>query len=68
MYQVIFKTGERPNSGTDANVYFQLVGKNRETERIQLRDNPDLRLFEAGGSDKFRVETWDVGKVSAIYL
>ena len=64
MYQVIFKTGEQPNAGTDANVYFQLVGDKGQTERIELREDRNLRLFEAGGSDKFRIETQDVGKVS----
>lgn len=62
-YQVTFKTGDRPNAGTTAKVQFELFGDNGKTEAIQLSEDRSLRLFERGNSDKFKVDTRDVGKV-----
>lgn len=51
-------------SGTDANVYFQLIGSEGETEKIQLRQGGKAeKRFEKGRVDKFIVETVDVGMV-----
>ena len=63
LYDVTFKTGDLPDSGTDANVFFQIVGENESTEEILLQEDKSLKLFETGGTDKFKVETKDVGKV-----
>ena len=62
-YQVTFKTGDRPNAGTTAKVQFELFGDNGKTEAIQLSEDRSLRLFDRGNSDKFKVDTRDVGKV-----
>ena len=62
-YQVTFKTGDRPNAGTTAKVQFELFGDKGKTEAIQLSEDRSLRLFERGNSDKFKVDTRDVGKV-----
>ena len=65
-YQVTFKTGDRPNAGTSAKVQFELFGDQGKTEPIQLSEDRSLRLFERGNSDKFKVDTRDVGKVSLL--
>jgi hypothetical protein len=63
LYDVTFKTGVLAESGTDANVFFQIFGDEENTEEIQLQEDKSLKLFETGGTDKFNVETKDVGKV-----
>lgn len=62
-YQVTFKTGDRPHAGTTAKVQFELVGDQGKTEPILLSEDRSLRLFDRGNSDKFKVDTRDVGKV-----
>ena len=58
------KTGDKPNAGTDANVYFALHGDKGETPGIALQDESQtFRRFERGRADKFVVQTADVGKV-----
>lgn len=59
------KTGDKPNAGTDANVYFSLHGDKGETPRIGLQDESQtFRRFERARADKFVVQTADVGKVT----
>ena len=63
-YHLAIRTGDISNAGTDANVYFQLVGEEGETEKVQLRQGGKAeKRFERGRTDKFIVETVDVGKV-----
>ena len=63
-YHMTIKTGDKPNAGTDANVYFSLHGDKGETPRIALQDESQtFRRFERGRADKFVVQTADVGKV-----
>lgn len=58
------KTGDKPNAGTDANVYFALHGDKGETPQIGLQDESQaFKRFERGRADKFVVQTVDVGKV-----
>ncbi|XP_058971580.2 lipoxygenase homology domain-containing protein 1 isoform X1 [Pocillopora verrucosa] len=65
-YQVTFKTGDRPNAGTSAKVQFELFGDTGKTEPILLSEDKSLRLFERGNSDKFKVDTRDVGKIEKL--
>ena len=63
-YHLAVKTGDLPLAGTDANVFFQLVGDEGETEKIQLRQGGKAeKRFDRGRTDKFIVETVDVGQV-----
>ena len=63
-YHMTIKTGDKPNAGTDANVYFALHGDKGETPRIGLQDERQtFRRFERARADKFVVQTADVGKV-----
>ncbi|KAK3753030.1 hypothetical protein QZH41_014996, partial [Actinostola sp. cb2023] len=66
LYDVTFKTGVLPDSGTSANVFFQIHGDEESTEEIQLQEDKSLDLFETGGTDKFKVETKDVGKIKRL--
>ena len=67
-YHLAVKTGEMALAGTDANVFFQLIGDEGETEKIQLRQGGKAeKRFEKGRVDKFIVETVDVGKVKFLF-
>lgn len=64
VYNLTIKTGDKLNSGTDANVFFSLHGDKGETPRIGLQDESQtFRRFERSRADKFVVQTSDVGKV-----
>ncbi|XP_073234690.1 uncharacterized protein [Porites lutea] len=68
-YHLAVKTGEMFTAGTDANVYFQLIGSEGETEKIQLRQGGKAeKRFEKGRLDKFIVETVDVGTVQKLRI
>ena len=61
-----FKTADEDNAGTDANVYFQLFGEEGETQEVDVGGKGS---FLRGHSDRFRVRTADVGRVSvALFL
>ena len=69
MYNLTIKTGDKPNAGTDANVFFSLHGDKGETPRIGLQDESQtFRRFERSRADKFVVQTSDVGKVTQSLL
>lgn len=55
-----------PYAGTDANVTLQLFGDKGQTEKIMLRQESGktLKRFDRGRTDRFTVQTMDVGKVS----
>ena len=65
-YNLTFKTGDMPYAGTDANVTLQLFGDKGQTEKIMLRQESGktLKRFDRGRTDRFTVQTMDVGKVS----
>jgi len=65
-YNLKFKTGDMPHAGTDANVTLQLFGDKGQTEKIMLRQESGktLKRFDRGRTDRFTVQTMDVGKVS----
>ena len=62
-YDVEFKTAAEDNAGTDANVYFQMIGEDGESEEIDLH-NKGKGYFNRGQVDKFRIRARDVGRVS----
>ena len=65
-YNLTFKTGDMQYAGTDANVTLQLFGDKGQTEKIMLRQESGktLERFDRGRTDRFNVQTMDVGKVS----
>ena len=62
-YDVEFKTAAEENAGTDANVYFQMIGEEGETQEIEL-NNTEQGYFHRGQLDRFRIRAKDVGRVS----
>ena len=69
-YNLTFKTGDMPYAGTDANVTLQLFGGKGQTEKIMLRQESGktLKRFDRGRTDRFTVQTMDVGKVSSMII
>ena len=65
LYNVTFETGTLPFAGTDANVFIELHGEEGSTGKIEFNrnDNKSAGRFERGRTDKFAVETTDIGKV-----
>ncbi|KAK2566276.1 Catenin delta-2 [Acropora cervicornis] len=64
-YDVEFKTSSQENAGTDANVFFQMIGEDGESEEIKL-ENTDKAYFHNGQLDRFRVRAKDVGKLTKL--
>ena len=62
-YDVEFKTAAEENAGTDANVYFQMIGEEGESQEIDL-ENKGNGYFNRGQLDRFRIRAKDVGRVS----
>ena len=58
-----FKTATEENAGTDANVYFQMIGEEGESQEIDL-ENKGNGYFNRGQLDRFRIRAKDVGRVS----
>ena len=58
-----FKTAAEENAGTDANVYFQMIGEEGESQEIELK-NKGNGYFNRGQLDRFRIRANDVGRVS----
>ena len=57
-----FKTAAEENAGTDANVYFQMIGEEGESQEIELK-NKGNGYFNRGQLDRFRIRAKDVGRV-----
>ena len=58
-----FKTAAEENAGTDANVYFQMMGEEGESQEIELK-NKGKGYFNRGQLDRFRIRAKDIGWVS----
>ncbi|XP_032223635.2 lipoxygenase homology domain-containing protein 1 isoform X2 [Nematostella vectensis] len=70
-YELEFKTGDQPGAGTDANVTLQIFGAKGQTEKIMLRQEGrtrTLQRFDRGRTDKFDVQTMDVGEVYKVRI
>ncbi|NQE34738.1 PLAT/LH2 domain-containing protein [Microcoleus asticus] len=55
-YPVTIKTGDRPDAGTDANVYIQIIGDLGSTAEEKL-DKPGYDDFEKGDEDTYEVSS-----------
>jgi len=65
-YNVVVKTGNVRGSGTDANVFLDIVGAKFASGRRKL-DNM-WNNFESGQTDTFNIESIDVGEIQKIVL
>lgn len=61
-YDVEFKTAADENAGTDANVFFKMIGEDGESQKIELK-NKENGYFHRGQLDRFRIRAKDVGRV-----
>lgn len=65
-YHVAIKTGSVNGASSDSRVFIKLYGEKGDTNKITLAvsDNDLRNYFEAGRTDIFTVETFDLGQVS----
>lgn len=60
-YEVHVFTGNEKNSGTNANVFLTIFGKNGDTGKRPLKQR-FRNLFERNQMDSFIIESIDLGK------
>ncbi|XP_075441794.1 lipoxygenase homology domain-containing protein 1 isoform X2 [Ascaphus truei] len=66
-YTVRVKTGEKKNSGTDANIFLILYGEKDDTGLMNLKaSKTNKNKFERGQIDVFTVEAVDIGALKKI--
>lgn len=63
-YQVTVNTSDIRGAGTDANVYVTIYGSKGDSGELRLESS--WNDFERGRSDKFVVESADVGEIQAV--
>jgi len=62
-------TSKKVGSGTDANVYCQLIGTKGKTGKILLGDDASNSRFEQGSTDSFNLDVeGDVGEIVELVL
>lgn len=69
MYQIVVKTGDVKDAGTDANVYCIIEGANGKTQKLALEDSLNsTNKFERGCIDTFNIDAADVGKLTKLVI
>ncbi|KAG5195720.1 hypothetical protein JEQ12_012015 [Ovis aries] len=66
-YEVIVTTGYEPGAGTDANVFVTIFGSNGDTGKRELKQKM-RNLFERGSTDRFFLETLELGELRKVRL
>ncbi|XP_005372931.1 PREDICTED: lipoxygenase homology domain-containing protein 1 isoform X1 [Chinchilla lanigera] len=66
-YEVIVTTGYEPGAGTDANVFVTIFGANGDTGKRELKQKM-CNLFERGSTDRFFLETLELGELRKVRL
>lgn len=66
-YEVIVTTGYEPGAGTDANVFVTIFGSSGDTGKRELKQKT-RNLFERGGTDRFFLETLELGELRKVRL
>jgi hypothetical protein len=61
------KTGDVENGGTDARVYVDLFGSNKNIRRVRL-DTSETSRFQPGQTDIIQIELEDPGTISQLCL
>ncbi|XP_025742588.2 lipoxygenase homology domain-containing protein 1 isoform X2 [Callorhinus ursinus] len=64
-YEVIVTTGYEPGAGTDANVFVTIFGANGDTGKRELKQKM-RNLFERGSTDRFFLETLELGELRKV--
>lgn len=60
-------TGYEPGAGTDANVFVTIFGSNGDTGKRELKQKM-RNLFERGSTDRFFLETLELGELRKVRL
>ncbi|KAI5280037.1 Lipoxygenase-likey Domain-Containing Protein 1 [Manis pentadactyla] len=66
-YEVIVTTGYELGAGTDANVFVTIFGANGDTGKRELKQKM-RNLFERGSTDRFFLETLELGELRKVRL
>ncbi|XP_038187072.1 lipoxygenase homology domain-containing protein 1 isoform X2 [Arvicola amphibius] len=66
-YEIIVTTGYEPGAGTDANVFVTIFGANGDTGKRELKQKM-RNLFERGSTDRFFLETLELGELRQVRL
>uniref|UniRef100_I3MZW8 Lipoxygenase homology PLAT domains 1 n=1 Tax=Ictidomys tridecemlineatus TaxID=43179 RepID=I3MZW8_ICTTR len=66
-YEIIVTTGYEPGAGTDANVFVTIFGVNGDTGKRELKQKM-RNLFERGSTDRFFLETLELGELRKVRL
>uniref|UniRef100_A0A8C9PC10 Lipoxygenase homology domains 1 n=1 Tax=Spermophilus dauricus TaxID=99837 RepID=A0A8C9PC10_SPEDA len=66
-YEIIVTTGYEPGAGTDANVFMTIFGVNGDTGKRELKQKM-RNLFERGSTDRFFLETLELGELRKVRL
>ena len=62
-------TSDKPNAGTDSNVYIQLFGDKNDSGKITLETSKtNKNKFERGQTDMFEIKEADVGDLRKIKI
>ncbi|XP_061603543.1 lipoxygenase homology domain-containing protein 1 [Phyllopteryx taeniolatus] len=69
-YHVAIKTGSVNGASSDSRVFVKLYGERGDTSKITLAvsDNDLRNYFEAGRTDIFTMETFDIGKINRLLI
>ncbi|XP_048219317.1 lipoxygenase homology domain-containing protein 1 isoform X3 [Perognathus longimembris pacificus] len=66
-YEIIVTTGYELGAGTDANVFVTIFGSNGDTGKRELKQRM-RNLFERGSTDRFFLETLELGDLRKVRL
>lgn len=68
-YHISVKTGDVRGAGTDANVYINIFGENKDTGKLQLRQSQNIKdKWERGRTCLFTIEAMDIGKIKKLLI
>ncbi len=65
-YEVSFTTGNKPGSGTDADIYLTLYGKKGQEGEIRINPFFPGHPFQAGKTDAMKMALQDIGEITKI--
>jgi len=65
-YHITVVTGRKRGSGTDANVFINIVGTNGRVDNVSLDNSKNN--FESGQTDKFQIQSLDLGEIKEITI
>jgi len=67
-YQVIIRTSDRSNAGTDSDIFLTIYGENGNTDEVRLNGYISGNAFERGDVDVVNIFAVDVGTITKIKI